>query len=182
MTGYELSKTFRDSLSFFWQAKTSQIYHELDTMERYGWLTSERVIQDEKPNKRVYTIIEDGEAELKDWLDSPESDIAEAMRVKSAFMMRVFFAGESNAERALEILRAYRTECAGKLEEMKATHDIIAGYAEKVNHDAGKIRGWKIAALYCEEYYRAGLIWADKAVAILEEAAKGEEHDAISDP
>jgi hypothetical protein len=94
------------------------------------------------------------------------------MRVKSAFMMRVFFAGESNTERALEILRAYRAECAGKLEGMTAAHDIIAGYAGKVGHDTGKIRGWKIAALYCEEYYRAGLTWADKAIAILEEETR----------
>ena len=41
MTGYELNKVFRDSLSFFWQAKTSQIYRELDAMERCGWLTSD---------------------------------------------------------------------------------------------------------------------------------------------
>ena len=53
MTGYELDKAFKVSLSFFWQAKTSQIYRELDAMETNGWLSSQRIIQSEKPNKRV---------------------------------------------------------------------------------------------------------------------------------
>lgn len=71
MTGYELDKIFRDSLSFFWQAKTSQIYRELDTMECHGWLTSERIIQNDKPNKRVYTITDSGKEELGNWLSMP---------------------------------------------------------------------------------------------------------------
>ncbi len=33
MTGYELAKAFNDSLSFFWQAQTSQIYRELNQLE-----------------------------------------------------------------------------------------------------------------------------------------------------
>lgn len=40
MTGYKLSRTFDDSLSFFWKAQASQIYRELDRMETWGWLTS----------------------------------------------------------------------------------------------------------------------------------------------
>ena len=30
MTGYELAKVFNDSLSFFWQAQTSQIYRRAE--------------------------------------------------------------------------------------------------------------------------------------------------------
>ena len=45
MTGYELDKAFKASLSFFWQAKASQIYRELGTMEQNGWLTSKRIVQ-----------------------------------------------------------------------------------------------------------------------------------------
>jgi len=69
MTGYELDKAFKDSLSFFWQAKNSQIYRELDAMERCGWLTSERVIQNQKPNKRVYSIFFAGERSIDQSLE-----------------------------------------------------------------------------------------------------------------
>ena len=39
MTGYDIDRTFKDSLFLFWQAQTSQIYRELNTMEKLGWLT-----------------------------------------------------------------------------------------------------------------------------------------------
>ncbi len=172
MTGYELDKTFKDSLGFFWQAKTSQIYRELDAMERSGWLTSEWIIQSEKPNKRVYTITDKGKEELARWLSAPESDVADAaMRTKSAFLMRVFFAGETSVERALEMLRAYRKQCLEHSLGMNAAWDAIPSYEASVN-DAGKTQYWKIAALYGDAYFRAGLEWADKAIALLEENQK----------
>lgn len=87
MTGYELDKAFKESLSFFWQAQTSQIYRELDAMEQNGWLSSEYVIQKDKPNKRVYSITDTGKKELNNWLLSPQSDIAATMRIKNAFLM-----------------------------------------------------------------------------------------------
>ncbi len=34
MTGYEIMEVFRDSLRFFWSAQTSQIYRELQTLEK----------------------------------------------------------------------------------------------------------------------------------------------------
>ncbi|NLX74571.1 MAG: PadR family transcriptional regulator [Synergistaceae bacterium] len=168
MTGYELDKIFRDSLSFFWQAKTSQIYRELDTMECHGWLTSERIIQNDKPNKRVYTITDSGKEELGNWLSMPESDIANAMRVKSAFLMRVFFAGETSTEQSLEMLRTYREKCMEASKGMSAAYDAISKYRTVVGNDE-KSKYWRIAALYGDAFIHAGLTWADKAIAVLEE-------------
>ena len=36
MTGYEVMEVFRDSLRFFWSAQTSQIYREMQGMEKNG--------------------------------------------------------------------------------------------------------------------------------------------------
>lgn len=56
MSGYELNKTFNDSLYFFWKIQISRIYRELNHMEKTGWLTSETVFQTDKPNKRLYSL------------------------------------------------------------------------------------------------------------------------------
>jgi DNA-binding PadR family transcriptional regulator len=165
MSGYDLDKAFKVSLSFFWQAKTSQIYRELDAMEQMGWLVSERVIQTDKPNKRVYSLSEKGKRELQDWLSSPGSDVDAALRVKSAFLMRVFFAGEIGVPEALELLRAYREGCARRVQGLDAAHSAIAGYGAGV---ANGPQFWKLTALYGELYYRLGVEWADKAIAMLE--------------
>ncbi len=36
MTGYEIMEIFRGSLNYFWDAKTSQIYRELQRLEHKG--------------------------------------------------------------------------------------------------------------------------------------------------
>lgn len=168
MTGYDLNKAFKDSLAFFWQAKTSQIYRELGAMERCGWLTSERIIQNERPNKRVYTITDSGKEELKNWLSLPEADIPDAMHVRSSFLMRVFFAGETSTKQSLELLRLYREACLESIGRMSAAYSAISEYGAVVG-DEQRTDYWKIAALYGDEFFHAGLIWADKAIAILEE-------------
>ena len=40
-TGYEIMTVFRDSLKHFWTAQTSQIYRELQAMEKEGWITGD---------------------------------------------------------------------------------------------------------------------------------------------
>lgn len=167
LTGYELDKAFKASLSFFWQAKTSQIYRELDGMESNGWLVSERVIQSEKPNKRVYTITESGKKELSHWLSLPEEDIVDAMRTKSAFLMRVFFAGETSDAESLAMLRSYREKCLESLNGMSAGHTVISEYGAIVG-DERKAKYWELTVLYGEAFCEAGLNWADQAIAILE--------------
>lgn len=168
MTGYELDKAFKASLSFFWQAKTSQIYRELAAMEGQGWLTSQRVIQSEKPNKRVYTITKDGKEELTTWLSSPEGDIKDAMGVRSAFLMRVFFAGETSTKQSLEMLYAYRQKCLESKTGLGGAYDAISEYGGIVG-DERKAKYWQIAALYGDAFFEAGLNWADKAIDLLKE-------------
>ena len=167
-TGYELNKVFEDSLSFFWQAKASQIYRELDAMERCGWLKSERIIQNDKPNKRVYSLTDKGTQEFLDWLLVPETDILGAARVKSAFLMRVFFAGELPVEQAKEMLGTFRDSFIKRSQNMSAAHGAISEYQHGIENPT-KALYWKIAALYGETYYQAGIEWVEKAIAILEE-------------
>ena len=68
MTGYEIMQTFRDSLNFFWNAQTSQIYRELQTLEAKKWVDKAVVEQQGKPDKNVYSITEEGRTELLRWL------------------------------------------------------------------------------------------------------------------
>ena len=40
MSGYEIKTIFQQSLNYFWTAQTSQIYRELQALEKDGWVTS----------------------------------------------------------------------------------------------------------------------------------------------
>jgi len=166
MTGYELDKEFKESLAHFWQAKPQQIYRELNAMEQNGWLVSERVPQEERPNRRVYTITDKGKAEFLDWLKSPKSDIQNATRVKSVFFMRLFFAGETNKKQALELLYSYREQCLHSMNEMEEVNEAM----EQTNslYAPEKAVYWKLIAMNGEIMRKARLEWVQKAISILE--------------
>jgi DNA-binding PadR family transcriptional regulator len=165
MTGYELDKTFNDSLGFFWQGKTSQIYRELNALETSGWLVSERVVQEDKPNKKIYSVTDDGKKELIAWLS--DSSITEACtKIRSGFLMRVFFAGETKPENAIMLIRQFRDACLSELEKMKSIPQSVIEYGTVVGDDATVVY-WQLTALFGEHYYKAGLDWANEALAAL---------------
>ena len=167
MTGYELNAAFKESLSFFWKAHTSQIYRELNSMERLGWLTSERIYQTEKPNKRLYSITVVGKEELNKWLSDPDADIRDAMSVRSAFLIRVFLAGEMGDASALKMLKTAQTQCCAAKDALGRTDDAIVNYGTMVD-DTNKTKYWKLTVLFGESYYGAMLEWIAKAITIIE--------------
>jgi len=167
MTGYELDKLFKESLNHFWQAKTSQIYRELSAMEEMGWLTSERVIQEDKPNKRVYSLTDAGRAELIEWLSSPDNVLAGG--VKSTFLMRIFFGADIEKEKTLELIKRFRDGCDAYVHTIGEVQRLLDSEAMSGEADPKHVKYWKLTALHGEIQCRAGVEWADKAIAILEE-------------
>ena len=114
MTGYELKSIMDESTMHFWHAYHSQIYTTLRKLEDEGLLTSELEEGDDKLNRRTYTITEQGRTELKNWLDTPLSDIDP---VKETLLVRVFFSGERSKEDVLEELRFQKQLHQRKLEQ-----------------------------------------------------------------
>ena len=174
MTGYELNKEFNTSLGYFWNAKAQQIYRELDEMEKKGWLTSERVIQDEKPNKRVYSITPLGNAELLDWLSSPKKYMKNAIQQKSEILMRIYFGAVANEDVTLELLRTYREECLDNIQQMEMVKKELK--KDESEYPSDVVKHWGLTVLSFEIMSKARLEWTEKAVAILEKA-ENEEND-----
>jgi len=168
MTGYQLNKMFNESLGHFWQAKASQIYRELDAMEQSGWLTSERVIQDDKPNKRVYSITDSGKAEFLDWLSALDP-LKNPPRLKSALLMRVFFGGELDLSHTLSLFHSLREVVVEIAKPIQAIGGEIDKMTAQGEVDANTALFWKLAALNGEISFKASIEWVDKSIQILEE-------------
>ena len=167
-TGYELDKFFKESLAYFWQAKGSQIYRELDAMEKSGWLASERVLQEEKPNKRVYSITQEGKEELTKWLINFDLDKSVNAGLKNPFLMRIFFGGEVDKEENLRFLRDTRQKLEAHFEElMDACKDGINDCDNGI--DPNIVKYWNLTALFGEIAYKAQLEWINIAIKTLEE-------------
>ena len=91
MTGYDLkTQCFDQSIAHFWPADQAQIYRTLDKMTEQGWIESQIEFQENRPNRKVYSITESGRSELHQWLTS-----FQALPVyREPFLIQLFFARE----------------------------------------------------------------------------------------
>lgn len=69
--GYELKGLFEGLFGGAWPLNPGQVYMTLDRLEDAGLVTSKRVAQELLPDRRVYSITEDGRQELKRWTAEP---------------------------------------------------------------------------------------------------------------
>jgi PadR family transcriptional regulator AphA len=103
-TGYEIKKAIDTSTRFFWGASFGQIYPELHRLREQGLVASK-----DEPRGRVkrteYTLTEQGEQMLREWLTDTESFIFE---VRDEGLLRLFFGDVLTREEVLANLRARR--------------------------------------------------------------------------
>jgi DNA-binding PadR family transcriptional regulator len=72
-SGYELAGRFDRSIGYFWAATHQQIYRTLKRMEDDGWVRVTPVVQQGRPDKKVYTVSDAGRVELARWIAEPLS-------------------------------------------------------------------------------------------------------------
>ncbi|MCL2364699.1 MAG: PadR family transcriptional regulator [Defluviitaleaceae bacterium] len=161
-TGYELSKEFALTMKYIWHTKTTQIYTELNSMEQKGWLVSERVIQDDKPNKKIYTITEAGTAEFLNWLLEPGEDIENALAGRSAFLLRVLFSGNTSADAAIALMESFRETCLGLGNAHKGIRSAIDQDADEVG--AEHTLYFNIVARHGEMILKTRLEWIEETI------------------
>lgn len=89
MTGYNLKKLFDKSVNNIWTASLSQIYRELGALEKNGLVSSYIEEQDDRPDKKIYSISSEGKKAFMKWLsECPETFVSPK---RDEFMLRVFF-------------------------------------------------------------------------------------------
>lgn len=72
MHGYELKNAFELLAAEQWPLNFGQVYQTLSRLERDGFIESREVIQEEKPDKKVYYITDLGIDHLKEWLQDDD--------------------------------------------------------------------------------------------------------------
>ncbi len=171
MTGYEIDRTFKDSLSYFWSAQTSQIYRELQVLKKNGWATNEIIKQNGKPDKNLFTITESGKEELNRWLMEDKTEVA----ARSPLLMKTFFRGERSLEENIEYFSKLAGIGADFLKGMQNEPPEIDSYSKMVENPANAIY-WKMTVEYGLMYAQMYINWAEKCKKELE--ALRDEHTA----
>jgi PadR family transcriptional regulator, regulatory protein AphA len=119
-SGYDLNKMFNRSVQHFWPATQSQIYRTLKRMADDGWVTVEVIDQDGRPDRKVYHLTPEGEAELQRWMCSGPAPTPN----RNAWMIQIFFCHQLSNE---EIIGLFERRAAG-----------VRGYRDALLAQAGQ--------------------------------------------
>jgi DNA-binding PadR family transcriptional regulator len=115
MTGYELKNTFDRSVSYVWSSSSTQIYAALKSLAKDDLVESVLVLQESKPNKRVYKITPEGLNHLQEWLISP----AEPRFERNDFLVRIFFANYIEEIQVQEIMEQNLASMKQQVQELQ---------------------------------------------------------------
>lgn len=167
MTGYEIMEVFRDSLRFFWSAQTSQIYRELQGLERRGWVSKAVIPQQGRPDRKVYSITEEGKRELLRWLSEEDP----GLNPRTPILMKVFFMGERSREENIIYFRNLKAMCEGFLKQLEAVPEYIEMYGSIMGEESKgeKTAYWQMTVDYGRRNMQMYIGWAESCIERLEE-------------
>jgi len=111
LSGYDLQKKIENTINHFWPSTQSQIYRTLKELINDGQVDMQIVYQDEKPNKKLYTITPTGEKELVQWLGS-RLDLPDH---RNQFLVQLFFSDCIDNNKILKNLEDYKSIMKNRL-------------------------------------------------------------------
>jgi DNA-binding PadR family transcriptional regulator len=158
-TGYDLKKIFDSSIRHFWPADQSQIYRTLARLTEQGLAEMEKVPQDDRPDRKVYSITAAGRAEFMKWLSGP-APLGDA---RNAPLIQVFFAGQLSDDEILAKFVGY----AAILKAILDQYDQIPGQITPFQQEISSPREhyfWLLTLDNGIRSMRAGLAWAENVI------------------
>jgi len=101
-SGYDLKKSFDQSVQHFWPANQSQIYRTLARMKDNGLINQEIIDREGRLDLKVYHITEKGRTELNRWSSTPlpPADFREP------FLIQLYFGGNLSDDELVNVLQS----------------------------------------------------------------------------
>lgn len=164
MSGYDLAKAFGSSLDFFWHAQNSHIYLELKKLESCGYVEGTVVLQQERPNKKVYRLTDAGRQEFFRWLGEKDDDFSREF--KSSFLMKVFFSGNVPPAQSIAMLQRFIEGCEAYLEKLSQTPETIRQYGQP--GEPYRALYWEMTADFGNGFMELCIAWAKRCIVRLE--------------
>lgn len=166
MTGYDIDRTLNSPIAFFWHAQTSQVYKELNALTKNNWVVSETIVQTDKPNKKVFSVTEEGKYELKRWLG--DTSMEELMKYKNPLLIKIFFSSNIELDEIMRLLNQYIKECEAVIMNMNEELPEIPVLEEKIHRDNESFY-WGMTMTYGFMYYQNEIKWAKWCIDKLKE-------------
>jgi DNA-binding PadR family transcriptional regulator len=116
LSGYDLKKQFAENDILHWSGNNNQIYTALLDLLREGAVTVAVEADTAGPARKVYSLSERGQAELRAWLQSPP----ELPQIRHPLLVQLAWADQLAPAELDGLLAAYEDEVAAQLQTLKA--------------------------------------------------------------
>jgi len=165
-TGYDLKQTMDKSTNHFWHAKQSQIYSTLKKMEADGLVVSHPEPQENRPDRKVYTITDSGKSAMQSWLQQP---VTKLETPKQLLLLKLFFSGNIQKEAIVTQLRLQRNLHEQqinlyKTESSDFINQVSSSFPE-LNRDTFM---WEATRRFGERFERMYMDWLDETIGMIE--------------
>ncbi len=114
--GYELYKHISRDTSFFkiWYLKQSQFYGFLERLFNEGFLSQKMIEGDQYPDRKLFTITDEGIRKLKDWITNP---VKRGREMRQEFFAKLFIAKYFFEDRIESLIENQIKLCTQWIEE-----------------------------------------------------------------
>jgi DNA-binding PadR family transcriptional regulator len=166
-SGYDLKKELDAVINYFWEADISRIYRSLNNMKKKNWVDFETIIQEDSPNKKMYSLTEPGRQELQRWLLDPDHSTGS----HNPFLAQLHFSDAIPVEAQLHIMEEHLSDLREELAELERR----ARYLKMpVPLPADALQKGVTRAMFSLEYgihsYQFQVQWTENIIRVLKNA------------
>jgi PadR family transcriptional regulator, regulatory protein AphA len=121
-SGYDLNKRFERTVAHFWTTDQSQIYRTLYKLLDKGWVEVEVIQQEDNPDKKIYSVTDDGMNTLIKWLQKPLKD---EVVIRDASTGQVYFGDALEPQVLIDVQQHYIQQGEEKLQSYYAVEQAV---------------------------------------------------------
>lgn len=158
LTGYEIKKRMDTTLKYFWSASYGSIYPALGDLVNRG-LATKREDTENKRNKLIYTITDDGRNYLKEWLALP----VEKDELRYETLLKLFFGNDQGTEQALLHIKTFEEKIKKELLNLLGAEQVLKSCLD----DDSTHKYYLLTVQFGIKTYRAYLEWCKEAKKLL---------------
>jgi DNA-binding PadR family transcriptional regulator len=122
-SGYELMKAVSAAIGHVWAPARSGLYAALPRLAAAGLVRRREVAQSTRPDKQVYRLARDGDAALREWLETVEPGS------RDTFFLKLFVGGLTTPDVLLRHLAQFVADTEARLDAYRGI--------EKTNSNRG---------------------------------------------
>lgn len=171
-SGYDLVKRFNKSVECYWSASHQQIYKALSQLEEDEHLSSEKIEQENRPNKKLYTVTDSGRQHLQQWIG--QVDVIAPL--KSDLLIKLSAGHTVPTAPLLQTLQAYYEQHKEKLKSYQALSKQYAQMPELTRENQFQLLALRAGI----RQQLAWVAWCEEAMGFLGQPVAVRESSSVS--